>query len=350
MSEKIKVGIMGGSGYTGIELLRLLIPHTGVSIQCITSRKEAGVRLDDVYPNLRGKTDLVFTAPEEGVFVDCDLVFFATPNGIAMKHAPSLLADGIKVIDLSADFRLKDVSVWEHWYGQRHVSADWISQAIYGLPELNRLQIQKAQLVANPGCYPTAVQLGLYPLLINGLIDESRIIADAKSGASGAGRQASVPNLLAESYDNFKSYGASGHRHLPEIKAGLTQMAGGLPVGLTFVPHLLPMIRGIETTIYAELKEDTISLQEIHQKFEDCFKSEPFVEVLPLGWHSETRSVKSTNVCHIALHRQPDSSTIIVSSVIDNLVKGAAGQAVQNLNIMFSLPENQGLNQIGLLP
>jgi N-acetyl-gamma-glutamyl-phosphate reductase len=350
MSEKIKVGIMGGSGYTGIELLRLLIPHTGADVKCITSRKEAGVRLDDVYPNLRGKTDLAFTAPDAGIFSGCDIVFFATPNGIAMKQAPALLAEGIKVVDLSADFRIKDIAVWEHWYGQQHASAEWVQNAVYGLPELNRRQIQNAQLVANPGCYPTSIQLGLYPLLANGLIDESRIIADAKSGASGAGRQASVPNLLAESYDNFKAYGASGHRHLPEIKAGLLQMVKGSQVGLTFVPHLLPMIRGIEATIYAELKDSSVSLQEIHQQFELSYKSEPFVEVLPLGWHPETRSVKSTNMCHIALHRQPDSNTIIVSSVIDNLVKGAAGQAVQNMNIMFSLPEDQGLNQIGLLP
>ncbi|WP_020406086.1 N-acetyl-gamma-glutamyl-phosphate reductase [Hahella ganghwensis] len=342
----VKVGIVGGTGYTGVELIRLLIAHPQVEISVITSRGEAGTKVADMFPNLRGHLDLAFTEPDTDVLAECDLVFFATPNGVAMKVVPELLSRGTKVVDLAADFRLSDAAVWQHWYGQEHACPEILAEAVYGLPEINRDKIRSARLVANPGCYPTAVQLGFIPLLKNDLVDTSRLIADAKSGVSGAGRQAKVGTLSCEVSESFKAYGASGHRHLPEIKQGLGLVAGN-EVGLTFVPHLLPMIRGIEATLYAELKGDFAELQNI---FEEHYRSEPFVDVMPLREHPETRTVRGTNLCRIALHQQPDSNTVIVLSVIDNLVKGAAGQAVQNMNLMLGLEETAGLKQMALLP
>lgn len=347
----INVGIVGGTGYTGVELLRLLARHKEVRLQVITSRSEAGIPVADLYPNLRGVIDLAFEEPEIEKLAACDLVFFATPNGVAMKQVPELLERGVRVIDLAADFRIQDVPTWEKWYGQTHCATDILKEAVYGLPEINRESIRKSRLVANPGCYPTAVQLGFMPLLKHGLIDISRLIADAKSGVSGAGRGASVAHLLCEATESFKAYAASGHRHLPEIKQGLNGFAGS-PVGLTFVPHLVPMIRGIEATLYAELNEKgkTLGLSGIQALYEEMYAHESFVDVMPLASHPETRSVKGTNLCRMALHRQEGSDMIIVSSVIDNLVKGAAGQAVQNMNIMFGLDEGEGLSHVALMP
>ncbi len=342
----VKVGIVGGTGYTGVELIRLLIAHPEAEISVITSRTEAGTAVAEMFPNLRGHLNLTFTEPDADLLAQCDLVFFATPNGVAMKLVPELLAKGTKVIDLAADFRIKDAAVWQHWYGQQHACPELLSQAVYGLPEMNREAIRQAQLVANPGCYPTAVQLGFLPLLKHQLVDPSRLIADAKSGVSGAGRGASVNNLLCEVTESFKAYGASGHRHLPEIKQGLSQ-AAGQSVGLTFVPHLVPMVRGIEATLYAQLKGN---FDELQQLFETHYQDEPFVDVMPLRGLPETRTVRGTNCCRIALHQQPDSDMVIVLSVIDNLVKGAAGQAVHNMNLMLGLEEATGLQQIALLP
>ncbi|WP_404367904.1 N-acetyl-gamma-glutamyl-phosphate reductase [Marinobacter sp.] len=345
----IRVGIVGGTGYTGVELLRILAAHPEVEVTQITSRSEAGLAVADLYPNLRGHFDLRFTEPDVKVLGDCDLVFFATPHGVAMRMVPELMARGTRVVDLSADFRLRDLELWASWYGMPHESAEWAEKAAYGLPEVFRSEIREAQLVANPGCYPTAVQLGFLPLLESGLVDSSRLIADAKSGASGAGRQASVGTLHGEMGESFKAYGASGHRHLPEIRQGLMSAAHGQDVGVTFVPHLVPMIRGIEATLYAELRVpgDFDRLQDL---YEQRFSNEPFVDVMPFGSHPETRSVRGANTCRMALHRQGDSSMVIVSSVIDNLVKGAAGQAVQNMNIMFGLDETLALNLPALLP
>jgi N-acetyl-gamma-glutamyl-phosphate reductase len=341
----IKVGIVGGTGYTGVELLRLLAQHPNVSIEAITSRKEAGMRVDDMFPSLRGRLDLRFVDPADAPLKTCDAVFFATPNGIAMQQARELLAAGVRVIDLAADFRIKDVALWEKWYGMTHACPDLVAEAVYGLPELNRAHVAKARLVANPGCYPTAVQLGLLPLIEAGVVDTEHLIADAKSGVSGAGRKAEVPALFAEAADNFKAYAASGHRHLPEISQGLA-LGAGKPVGLTFVPHLTPLIRGIHATLYARLTEET----DVQALFEQRYKAERFVDVMPAGSHPETRSVRSANVCRIAVHRPQGGDTVVVLSVIDNLVKGASGQAVQNLNIMFGFPEATGLEQIPLLP
>lgn len=345
----IKVGIVGGTGYTGVELLRILAVHPGVEVRCITSRSEDGLAVADLYPNLRGHFDLKFTAPDPETLAECDLVFFATPHGVAMRMAPELIAAGTRVVDLSADFRLKDLEVWAKWYGMPHESPEWAAKAVYGLPEVAREAIRSAELVANPGCYPTAVQLGLIPLLENGLVKTDRLIADAKSGASGAGRQANVGMLHGEIGESFKAYGASGHRHLPEIRQGLVAAAGDAALGVTFVPHLLPMIRGIEATLYAELK-DPADFDRLQTLYEDRYRDEPFVDVMPFGSHPETRSVRGANQCRMALHRQEDSSMVIISSVIDNLVKGAAGQAVQNMNVMFGLQEDLGLQAPALLP
>lgn len=343
---KIKVGIVGGTGYTGVELLRLLCIHPLVNIVSITSRGDAGTPVASMYPSLRGYIDLLFEDPAKAQLNLCDIVFFATPNGIAMQQTQALLDAGVKVIDLAADFRIKDVATWEHWYGMTHACPALIEQAVYGLPELNRQAIKTAQLVANPGCYPTAVQLGFMPLLEAGVIDTTHLIADTKSGVSGAGRKAEVSSLFAEAGDNFKAYGVNGHRHLPEISQGLTSMANNKEVSLTFVPHLTPLIRGIHATLYAKLTKKT----DLQTLFEARYQNERFVDVLPKGQHPETRSVRGSNLCRIAVHQPQGGDTVVILSVIDNLVKGAAGQAVQNMNIMFNFAENLGLEVVPLLP
>jgi len=345
-TQQIKVGIIGGTGYTGVELLRLLVQHPQVELHAITSRGEAGRNVTDLFPSLRGFTDLVFTDPEKSDLSKCDVVFSATPNGVAMQHAPALLDGGVKFIDLAADFRIKDIDVWEKWYGMKHACPQWVDKAVYGLPEVNREAIKQAQLVANPGCYPTASQLGFLPLVENGIVDLDHLIADCKSGVSGAGRGAKVDFLLAECADSLKAYGVPGHRHLPEIRQGLDQ-AAGKAVGLTFVPHLTPMIRGIHATLYGQVLKSDVDIQSL---YETRYADEPFVDVLPAGSHPETRSVRSTNLCRIAIHRPQDEGVVVVLSVIDNLVKGAAGQAVQNMNLMFGLDEATGLNVPALLP
>ena len=341
----IKVGIVGGTGYTGVELLRLLMQHPEAEVVAITSRGDAGMSVADMFPSLRRRTSLVFEDPEAANLLACDVVFFATPNGIAMQQAPQLLDAGVRVVDLAADFRITDIPEWEKWYGMKHASADWVSRAVYGLPEINRAAIRDAQLVANPGCYPTAVQLGFLPLIEAGIVDAQHLIADAKSGVSGAGRKAEITSLFAEAADNFKAYGVAGHRHLPEIRQGLSRVAGK-SVGLTFVPHLTPLIRGIHATLYANLTAD-VDLQAIYEK---RFAGEPFVDVMPPKSHPDTRSVRAANVCRMAVHRPQGGDTVVVLSVIDNLVKGAAGQAIQNMNIMFGVEETTGLWQLPVLP
>lgn len=341
----IRIGIVGGTGYTGVELLRLLAQHPEAELAVITSRKEAGMPVADLFPNLRGRVKLAFADPATAPLRQCDVVFFATPNGIAMTQARELVDAGVRVIDLAADFRIRDVALWEKWYGMTHACPELVAEAVYGLPEINRERIRGARLIANPGCYPTAVQLGFLPLIEAGVVDTDHLIADAKSGVSGAGRKAEVHTLLAEAGDNFKAYAVPGHRHLPEIRQGLAQVAGR-EVGLTFVPHLTPMIRGIHATLYARLTKE-VDLQAL---FEERYRNEPFVDVLPPGAHPETRSVRASNVCRIAVHRPQGGDTVVVLSVIDNLVKGAAGQAVQNMNLLFGLPETLGLGQVPVLP
>jgi len=341
----IKVGIVGGTGYTGVELLRLLAQHPDCELAAITSRKEAGTGVAEMFPNLRGKISLKFVEPDKAGLKSCDLVFFATPNGVAMEQARALVDGGVRIIDIAADFRIKDVAVWEKWYGVKHACPELVAEAVYGLPEVNRERIREARVVANPGCYPTAVQLGLLPLVEEGIADLDTLIADAKSGVSGAGRKAEVHTLLAEASDNFKAYGVPGHRHHPEIAQGL-ERAAGRPVNLVFVPHLTPMIRGIHATLYARVSAKT-DLQALYEK---RYAKEAFVDVMPSGSHPDTRSVRGANFCRIAVHRPGNGGIAVVLSVIDNLVKGASGQAVQNMNIMFGRPETTGLEQLALLP
>ncbi|OUR72507.1 N-acetyl-gamma-glutamyl-phosphate reductase [Methylophaga sp. 42_8_T64] len=341
----IKVGIVGGTGYTGVELLRLLAGHPEVSLEVITSRSEAGMAVSELFPNLRGHVDLAFTVPDVELLASCDVVFFATPHTVAMALVPELIQRGTRVIDLSADFRLKDVALWEQWYNTPHTCPKLIEQAVYGLPEVNREQIKTAQLIAVPGCYPTATQLGFLPLIESNIIDVDHLIADTKSGVSGAGRKAAIGTLLTESSENMKAYAVAGHRHLPEIEQGLT-MAAGKEVNLTFVPHLTPMIRGIHATLYGRLNQD-VDLQSL---FEQRYANEPFVDVLPAGSHPETRSVRGSNTCRIAVHQPQGSNTVVVLSAIDNLVKGASGQAIQNMNIMFGFEETTAINHIATLP
>ena len=341
-----KIGIVGATGYTGVELLRFLVNHPNVEITMITSRANAGSRVDAMFPNLRGYLDLNFVEPDVNALCECDLVFFATPNGIAMQSAPRLLEAGTKVIDLAADFRIKDVAIWEEWYGMTHACPDLLSEAVYGLPEINREQIKTTNLVANPGCYPTAVTLGLLPLLKSGFIQLDDIIADVKSGASGAGRQANVATLLCEAGESFKAYAVAGHRHQPEIAQNLSLITGD-NVDLTFIPHLLPMIRGIEATLYVKKAKMGCNLNALYT---DYYKNEPFVDVLPEGEIPETRSVRSSNMCQISPNQPKYTDRIVVLSVIDNLVKGAAGQAVQNMNLMLGFDEATALRQAALLP
>jgi N-acetyl-gamma-glutamyl-phosphate reductase len=340
-----KVGIVGGTGYTGVELLRLLATHPEVELSVITSRSEAGVRVADLFPNLRGHLDLSFTEPDVERLAGCDLVFFATPNGTAMQMVPELLEKGTRIVDLAADFRLKDAQVWEQWYGVPHACPELLEEAVYGLPEIHRDAVKGARLVANPGCYPTAVTLGFLPLVEAGLLDLAGLIADTKSGVSGAGRTASVPTLMGECGESFKAYAVPGHRHLPEISQNLAQVSGA-EVDLTFVPHLLPMIRGIHATLYGRVQGE-LDLQAL---YEQRYAAEPFVDVLPPGSHPETRSVRGVNICRIAVHRPQGADRVVILSVIDNLVKGAAGQAVQNMNLMLGLDERLGLESVALLP
>ncbi len=342
----IKVGIVGGTGYTGVELLRLLAQHPQVELTAITSRGDAGTPVADMFPSLRGRVGLKFVDPAAADLHKCDVVFFATPNGVAMQQAPALLDAGVRVVDLAADFRIVDIPEWEKWYGMKHACPDWVAKAVYGLPEVNRDAIRLARLVANPGCYPTAVQLGFLPLVEAGAVDLDHLIADAKSGVSGAGRKAETHILFSEASDNFKAYGVPGHRHLPEIRQGLARLAMRDSVGLTFVPHLTPLIRGIHATLYARIAKD----MDFQHLFESRYADEPFVDVLPPKSHPETRSVRSANTCRIAVHRPQGGDMLVVLSVIDNLVKGAAGQAIQNMNLMFGIDEKVGLWQLPVLP
>jgi N-acetyl-gamma-glutamyl-phosphate reductase len=349
MVKKLKIGIVGGTGYTGVELLRLLALHPHAQLTVITSRGEAGLPVADMFPSLRSFVDLAFSDPATVDLTQCDVVFFATPHGVAMSQAQALLQAGVKVIDLAADFRLQDTGVFEKWYKMPHTCADILKDAVYGIPELYREQVKSARVIGNPGCYPTTVLLGLAPLLEQGLIDFSApIVADCKSGVSGAGRKAEVATLFAESSDNMKAYGVAGHRHHPEIQAQINQLAG-TQAQFIFVPHLIPMIRGMLSTIYVELS-DKANAADLQTLYEKRYENEQFVDVLPAGNMPETRSVRGSNQLRIALHTQSDTGYLTVVVVQDNLVKGAAGQAVQNMNIMFGIKENAGLQVVPLLP
>jgi len=341
----VKIGIVGGTGYTGVELLRLLAQHPQAEVRAITSRKDAGTRVADMFASLRGRYDLAFADPAQADLKACDVVFFATPHGVAMAQARELVGAGVRIIDLAADFRLADPAEFERWYKMPHACPDLLEESIYGIPEINREAIRKARIVGNPGCYPTAVQLGLLPLVEAGVVDTDHLIADCKSGVSGAGRKVELNLIYSECADNFAAYGVKGHRHLPEIVQGLRR-AAKKPVKLAFTPHLVPMIRGILATLYAPLKRD-VDLQALYEK---RYAGEPFVDVMPPGSQPDTRSVRGSNDLRIAVHRPPGTDLALVIAVEDNLVKGAAGQALQNMNLMFGLPETSGLTAPAVLP
>jgi N-acetyl-gamma-glutamyl-phosphate reductase len=345
----IKIGIVGGTGYTGVELLRLLAQHPQAELKVITSRKEAGTAVAAMFPSLRRHVQLAFSEPNAKALRGCDVVFFATPNGVAMQEARAVLEGGTRIIDLSADFRLRDAAEWERWYKMKHAAPELLAEAVYGLCEVNRDRVRGARLVANPGCYPTSVQLGFLPLMQGGFVDLDNLIADAKSGVSGAGRKAELPLTFSEASDNFAAYNVPGHRHWPEIRQGLGELAKR-EIGLVFTTHLTPLIRGIHATLYARVSKEV----DFQALYEERYAKEPFVDVMPAGSHPDTRSVRASNMCRLAIHRPPQSTrganTLVVLSVIDNLVKGAAGQALQNMNLMFGLPEDTGLTQVALVP
>ncbi|MGH8734900.1 MAG: N-acetyl-gamma-glutamyl-phosphate reductase, partial [Burkholderiales bacterium] len=315
----IKAGIVGGTGYTGVELLRLLAQHPQVELKTITSRKEAGTPVAAMFPSLRRRVELAFTEPDAKSLRGCDVVFFATPHGVCMKDARAVLEAGAKIVDLSADFRLQDLVEWERWYKMKHTEPELAREAVYGLCELNRERIRKARLVANPGCYPTAIQLGFLPLIEAGVVDLDHLIADAKSGVSGAGRKGEINLLFSEASDNFSAYNVTGHRHRPETRESLARVARR-EIGLIFNAHLTPANRGIFATLYARITKEA----DFQQLFEKRYAGEPFVDVMPQGSHPDTRSVRAANTCRLALHRPPEgtkrSDTVVVLSVIDNLV------------------------------
>lgn len=354
----ISVAIVGGTGYTGVELIRLLSSHPEVSIDLLTSRSEAGSRVDEVFPSLRGVSDLVYSDMTETTFEaleKCDVVFFATPHGVAMQHAERLTQAGVKIIDLAADFRLQSLSEFESWYKHTHVCPELLKQAVYGLPEVTREQLKSATIVGNPGCYPTTAILGLKPIIeqqnaSNSRLVDERIIVDAKSGVSGAGRKADISLNFAEAADNFKAYGVNGHRHLPEIEQGVSLLLSSqFEQRIRFVPHLVPMIRGMFTTIHLELTEAGCQV-DWQQQFEECYKNEIFIDVMPNGKYPDTRSVRASNQLRIAIYQNNERRELTVLVTQDNLVKGAAGQAVQSMNVIFGFNESLGLNQVPIVP
>ena len=339
----IRVSVVGATGYTGVELLRLLSMHPEVEWAGVSSDQEAGRPVAEVHPHLHSMGDLHYCAHSEMLETESDVVFFAAPNGTAMQQAPVLLEQGRKVIDLAADFRLTDPEVWQQTYARPHACPELLGEAVYGLPELNREQLRGARLVANPGCYPTAIILGLLPMLEHGALDLDHLIADAKSGISGAGRQANTPLMMSEMAENFRAYGIHGHRHAPEISQIINQVCGQ-PLKLVFTPHVVPMTRGILATMYVWTQAGA---EEVQRWYAGRYQAEPFVDVLPPGSLPQTKSVRGSNYCQLALHAKVDAP-LIVLSVIDNLVKGAAGQAVQNMNLMFGFAEETGLLQVAL--
>ena len=349
--KSINVGLVGISGYAGMELARLLTAHPAMRLTLACSRAESGKRLGDFYPFLRHLpgADVIISEFEAQAAADaCDLVFMAVPAGTAMRLSPPLLESGVKVVDFSADFRLHDARTYEEWYCAPHTCQEHLPHAVYGLPELYAAEISRAKLVANPGCYPTSVILGLYAALKHELIETRGIIVDSKSGASGAGRKAAVPTLFCEISDNFRAYGLPRHRHTPEMEQELSLVAGG-EVRLQFTPHLVPMNRGILSTIYTTLKDPSLTLEEAHAIFSRVWERSPWVRVLPPGSLPETRHVRGSMFCDMGLVIDKRTGRLVVLSAIDNLCRGAAGQALANANLMCGLPVETGMEHLAPL-
>ena len=340
----IKAAIIGGAGYTGAELLRLLAGHSGVQVVAVSARQQAGQPVARVLPQLRGASELSFGTPEETAACGADAVFFATPPGVAMAMAPPLLEAGARVVDLSPDFRLRDAALWEKWYGCPHGCPELLAEAVYGLTEYRRQEVAGARLVANPGCYPTAILLGLLPLLEAGAVEAGALFAAAASGLSGAGRRAEASYLLTEAGESMGAYAAAGHRHLPEIEQMLRE--ADADAMLSFVPHLAPMSRGLHATLLASIR----GRPDLQGIFEARYAGEPFVEVLPAGIYPRTGTLRGGNLCRLAVEQPQGRNAAVVLCAIDNLVKGAAGQAIQNMNLMFGCDETEGLSTAGLAP
>lgn len=344
-----KVAICGGSGYTGIELLRILSDHSQVEISALTSEKSAGKKLGELFPHLHACGNLVYEPlNKEKLLKKADLFFLALPHGASQEAVNFFYRNGKKVIDLSADYRLRDPEIYKTWYGLSHEFVSTLRKAVYGLPEIYRGRIRKASLIANPGCYPTSAILGLTPALKAKVVDTSSIVIDSKSGTSGAGRKADVAVSFCEVNEGFKAYGIGTHRHTPEIEQELSFLAGK-QIAVNFTPHLLPVDRGILTTIYAKMtkKTDTAAVLNIYRK---RYAGEPFVKIHDEGVFPNIKNVRGTNVCEIGLKVNTRTNTLIVVSAIDNLVKGASGQAVHNMNLMMGFPEQEGLARISLFP
>lgn len=341
------IAICGGSGYTGVELLRLLLAHPDVEIKALTSEKSAGKKISEIFPHLKGISDIVLEPLEKETLKEkAEIFFLALPHGSSQEVADYFIKKGKKVIDLSADYRLKDPKVYEEWYKTPHRFIDTLSMAVYGLPELYREKIKTASLIANPGCYPTGALLALYPAVKEGLLDEDSIVIDSKSGISGAGRKADLAYSFCETNESFKAYGVTTHRHTPEMEQILTDISGK-PVRINFTPHLLPLDRGILTTVYGRLRKD-ISKDEMLSLYREIYEKEPFIRItdsLP-----DLKHVRGTNFCDIRPVVNKRTGTLVILSAIDNLVKGAAGQAIQNMNIMLGLDETKGLKGVSLFP
>ena len=335
-SNLTKVGILGGSGFTGEELLKILSGHTETEVIAISSRELLGQRTNEIVEG----SNLVFVDPSDDIFFECDAIFFATPHGVSMNMVSSFIDKGIKVIDLSADFRLKNADVWKEWYGSTHIQEKLLSESVYGLTELNKDKIKSAKLIAVPGCYPTSSLLGALPLL-NSKLEIESIIIDAKSGISGAGRKTVKNSLSEEIKDNFRAYGLEGHRHLPEIKE-IAELVSGYPIKLNFVPHLIPTMRGIYSTIYIQLKE--LQGLDIHDLYNSFYKDSPNVSIMRTGKVPDIKSIANTNNCHISVNHSNIENQVIVISSIDNLVKGAAGQAVECYNLINGFNQSAGLD------
>ncbi|MBI9078743.1 MAG: N-acetyl-gamma-glutamyl-phosphate reductase [Pseudodesulfovibrio sp.] len=351
MSQIIKAGLVGVTGYTGMELARLMIHHSSMELVRVTSRAEAGKKLADIYPFLNRLPlgDLVITQPDPADLAEeCDVVFLAVPHKTAMEIASSLLDQGVKVVDLSADFRINDKATYEEWYAVEHTRPELLAEAVYGLPELYLDKIMGARLIANPGCYPTSSILGLAPALAAGLIETDDIVIDAKSGASGAGRGKNVGSLFCEVHDNFRAYSLPAHRHTPEIEQEISKIAK-TDITVSFNTHLLPIDRGILSTIYTRLTNE-LSLDEAHQVYTDFYADKPLVRVLPIGQLPETRFVKGTVFCDIGLVVDPRTNRLIILSAIDNLCRGASGQALLNANLICGLDMDEGIPMAPMMP
>jgi N-acetyl-gamma-glutamyl-phosphate reductase len=344
----IRIGIYGGSGYTGQELLRLLLGHSGAKVVATTSRRFAGQPVAEVYPHFGGLTDLIYTdaSPDE-IAGQADLIFLALPHGVSMEMVPAFIRTGRKVIDLSADFRIRDAEVYGAWYGP-HRAAQMLPEAVYGLPEIHRERIREARFVANPGCYPTSIILGLAPALKSQWIDPASVIADSKSGVSGAGREPQTSSLFCEVDGGFKAYKVGSHRHTPEIEQELGLLAGQ-EMKISFTPHLLPVKRGILSTLYATLKREA-SAEEVTALYREFYRDEPFVRICRAGQFPNLSSVVGSNFCDIGLTVDKRTGRLIVVAALDNLIKGASGQAIQNMNLMSGLDERTGLPAVALFP